>query len=103
MKNIKTEVHMLETSGLLLEENQDGSIRLGYVDYNVSAFGGNDYECFYNINAMDTQKLRTYFKEMGFLDLKEGLIHELGKNFSDQKFYNLCKALKITYEKDSWF
>ena len=92
----------MATSGILLNEMDDGSISVGYVDYNVEFFGGRDYESFYRLDKENADKLRAYLKGKGYRDLKEGLIIEVGKNFSDSKFCELCKKENIVYQYTSW-
>lgn len=92
----------LNSSGILLTENGDGSIVVGYVDYNVGFFGGGDYESFYTLDGENAKKLRAYFENAGYATLKEGLTARLGKNFNDGEFVKLCGGLNIIYKHNSW-
>lgn len=46
------------TSGFWLNEKDDGSISIGYEDYDVSEFGGSDYEQTYNLDSENALKLK---------------------------------------------
>ena len=92
----------MDTSGILIEEKADGSIRVGYVDYGVDFFGGRDYESFYDLDSENAQKLRAYFNKLGFPDLLSGLKAVVGENFSDKKFCDCCKEADATYKHTSW-
>lgn len=92
----------MDTSGILLEEKADGSIQVGYVDYNVGFFGGGDYESFYNLDKDNAERLRTYLRELGFFDLRKGLTAVVGENFNDKKFQDCCKEANVQYQHTSW-
>ena len=90
------------SSGMLLTENKDGSIIVGYVDYGVEFFGGRDYESFYELDRENADKLRAYFTDAGYANLKDGLIDKVGKNFNDSEFFKLCNTLGIKYKHTTW-
>lgn len=92
----------LETSGLLLLENKDGSLEIGYCDYNVDFFGGGEYEVNYLINKEDSLILKDYLAKNYKGSLKEMLIAEIGENMSETKFKELLKKLNIQAKRDSW-
>ena len=92
----------MDTSGILLEEKADGSIQVGYVDYNVGFFGGRDYESFYNFDKDNADKLRAYLAKLGFSDLLKGLTAVVGVNFDEKKFQALCNDARVIYEHISW-
>lgn len=92
----------MDTSGLLLEQKANGSIIVGYVDYNVDFFGGRDYERFYMLDRENADKLRAYLAERGFSDLLKGLTAAVGSNFSDEKFRDCCEKANVKYEQTSW-
>ena len=90
------------SSGMLLTENKDGSIIVGYVDYDVEFFSGRDYESFYKLDKENADKLREYFTNAGYANLKDGLTDKLGKNFNDSEFCKLCDTLEIKYVHTTW-
>lgn len=92
----------MNTSGILLEENADGSIRIGYVDYNVEFFGGGDYESFYTLDKENADKLKTYVSRLGFADFLKGLTSVVGERFSDRKFQDCCAVAEAKYEHITW-
>lgn len=51
---------MLETSGLLLTENEDGSIIVEYEDYDTPM--GGDYSSIYNLDKVNADLLRKVLK-----------------------------------------
>ena len=91
------------TSGLLLTENEDGSLRVEYVDYGVDFLGGCDYEVWYTVEKEDADKLRAHLNEK-YKDgtLKEKMKKEFGENLSESKFNALCKELGVKAERNSW-
>ena len=91
------------TSELLLTENTDGSLRVEYVDYGVSMFGGGDYEVWYTIEKESADKLREYLhKRYGAGKLEEQLKKEFGKDLSEKKFRKICDKLGVEMERNSW-
>lgn len=93
----------LKSSGILLTERKDGSIIVGYVDYEVEFFGGRDYESIYDLNKENADKLRTYFTHLCYPTLKDGLVDKVGKNFSDSEFCKLCDMLGVKFKHNTWF
>ena len=92
---------MLNTSGLLLTQNSDGSIIVEYEDYNT-ALGG-DFSSIYTIDANNADKLRKAMKKRyPLLPLKRALICQVGKNLDDAKFVKLMNRLQINYEHHTW-
>lgn len=91
------------TSGLLLTENKDGSLRLEYVDYGVNFFGGGDYEVWYEVDKADADKLRAYFlQKYGEGDLKAQMKEAFGENLSETAFHKLCEELGVYAKRNSW-
>ena len=87
----------MDTSGLLLEEIADGSIRVGYVDYCVDFFGGRDFESFYTLDKENADKLRAYLLGRGYPNFQSGLTDIVGEKFSDKKFRDLCAVAGVEY------
>ena len=92
----------MDTSGILLEEYADGSISVGYVDYGVEFFGGDDFESFYKLNKENADKLKAYINRLGFTDLLKGLTAVVGERFSDKKFRDCCAVAGAEYEHITW-
>ena len=92
---------MLDTSGLLLTENKDGSIRVEYVDYDTPM--GGDFESMYDLNKVNADKLRKILKEKyPKYSLKKALVQEVGQNFSDRLFVRLLRENNIDYDHSTW-
>ena len=92
---------MLDTSGLLLTENTDGSIRVEYEDYGTSL--GGDYSSMYDLDKENAMKLKKIMrKKYPFLSLKKALILKVGKNLNDEKFVKLLKENNIEYTHTTW-
>ena len=91
-----------DTSGLLLYENADGSMELGYCDYGVGEFNGGDYDVTYRIDKGNADKLREYFSKKKGGSLKEKMVAEFGKNLSEEKLRKALKKLGVDYIRDSW-
>ena len=91
------------TSGLLLTENADGSLRLEYVDYGVSVFGGGDYEVWYTVEKADADKIRAYLRgKYSQGRLKEMMKAEFGETLDERKFNALCDELGVEATRNSW-
>ncbi len=92
---------MLQTSGLLLTENKDGTIIVEYEDYDTPL--GGDFSSIYYLNSANAKLLRKAMrKRHPLLSLKKALIKEVGKNLSDSKFVKLMKELNVKYDHSTW-
>ena len=94
---------MVETSGVLTSFDEKGGLRVEYVDYGVSEFGGGDFQSIYDLDKQNADKLAAHLNSLGYGDVKEGLEALFGKKFSDDGFCALCKKLGIKYEHFTWF
>ena len=90
------------TSGFWLKEKDDGSISIGYEDYGVSEFGGGDYEQTYDLDIENTLKLKRVLQTTYNGSLEEMIEAAFGKEFSDKKFWSICKENNIEYTQSSW-
>lgn len=90
------------TSGFWLNEKDDGSISIGYEDYGVSEFAGSDYEQTYSLDSENALKLKHALQDTYNGSLKEMIEAAFGKEFSDRKFWTLCKENNIKYSQSSW-
>ena len=93
---------MLETSGVMLTESGYGTVILEIVDYNVSEFGGSDYELRYALNCDEAKKLKRLLKQKHKGTLEEMLVVEFGKNFDALRFEKTCSENGIKYKRTSW-
>ena len=85
---------MLQTSGLLLTENKDGSIIVEYEDYGTPM--GGDFSSIYNLDADNATKLKKAMKQRHpLLSFKKALIREVGKNLNDEK--RICSPKQLVY------
>ena len=92
---------MLQTSGLLLTINEDGSIRVEYEDYDTPM--GGDYSSMYDLDSENADKLRKLMKKKHpLLSFKNALIWEVGKNLNDEKFQKLMDKNDIKYTHTTW-
>lgn len=92
---------MLQTSGLLLTINEDGSIRVEYEDYDTPM--GGDYSSMYDLDSENANKLRKLMKKKHpLLSFKNSLILEVGKNLNDEKFQKLMDKNDIKYTHTTW-
>ena len=62
--------------------NPDGLAIIGYEDYDVNIFDGDDYEVTY------------------LLDTKKQLKKEFGQHFDSRKFEEFCEEHNIRYERN---
>ncbi len=93
---------MLETSGVMLTESGDGTVILEIVDYNVSEFGGSDYELKYALPSGEAEKLKEYLNGKHKGTLEEMLVVEFGKEFNLREFEKMCAENDIKYKRTSW-
>ena len=92
---------MLQTSGLLLTQNKDGSIIVEYEDYGTRL--GGDFSSIYNLDATNATKLKKAMKQRHpLLSFKRALICEVGRNLNDEKFRKLLTSLQIHYDHYTW-
>lgn len=89
------------TSGFWLEE-KNGEISIGYADYNVSQFGGGDFERTYLLNKENSEKFVNALKKEHSGSLDEMIEAAFGKNFSDSSFWDFCKTHNIEYSSSTW-
>lgn len=93
------------TSGLMLTEYEDGSLRLEYVDYNVGFFGGADFECWYTLNKENAEKFRAALDEKYPAykgDPEKQACEAFGENMDERAFGEFCSEYGIAAERGSW-
>lgn len=87
---------------VMFDELADGSIRLGYVDYDVEMFGGENYEASYTIDKENTSKLREYLEKNNSGTLEEMIISEFGIHLDKKSFSAVCNENGIEYDLKTW-
>ncbi len=90
-----------DSSGLILDEHKDG-ITIGYVDFDVSEFGGRDYECFYKLDAKNAMALKTALAERRTGTLFNMCAEEFTIKFSNSLFESFCLEYDISYTKSTY-
>lgn len=92
---------MLQTSGLLLSEFEDGSIKVEYEDYDTKL--GGDFSSMYDLDKENADLLRKLMKEKHpLLSFKNALKKEVGKNLNDEKFKKLMNDNNIKFVHNTW-
>lgn len=91
-----------DTSGLLFTQNQDGSIRVEVIDFEVEEFGGHDWESWYDLTKGNADILFNELKKLHSGEFKEMLIAEFGETFKKFEFEKFCKEHGISYVHDTW-
>ena len=87
-------------NAFLFTLNPDGSAIIGYEDYDVDIFDGDDYEVTYILDAENFNNLLHHLNISLNRDTKKQLKKEFGKHFDSKKFEELCKENDITYERN---
>ena len=89
------------TSGFLVTENESG-IRIEYVDFAVSQFGGGDFERTYYLNKENAKKLVAALQKEYQGTLDQMIEAAFGRGFQDPKFWDFCKTNGIEYSSSTW-
>ena len=87
-------------SAFLYILNPDGSAIIGYEDYDVDIFDGDDYEVTYLLDTENFTNLLHHLNIPLNRDTKKLLKNEFGQHFDSRKFEELCKENDITYERN---
>lgn len=87
-------------SAFLYTLTPDGSAIIGYEDYAVDIFDGDDYEVTYLLDAKNFSDLLHHLNIPLDRDTKKQLKKEFGKYFDSRKFEEFCKEHDITYERN---
>ena len=87
-------------STFLFMLNPDGSAILGYEDYDVDIFDGDDYEVTYLLNAENFTNLLHHLNIPLNHDTKKQLKKEFGNHFDSTKFEEFCTKHGISYERN---
>ncbi len=90
------------SSGMILEENGD-TVTIGYVDFDVSDFGGRDYECFYELDSENTRAFMASLDgDIYEGDLFDRCVQAFSIKFSNSRFEDFCKEHGIAYNKKTY-
>lgn len=92
----------MDTSGITVNEKDDGTIELFFCDYDVEEFGGHDFECTYKFDKENSEKFRNALSQSFSGSLEEMVIAAFSKNFIVPFFYSFCKVNGITFEVSIW-
>lgn len=87
-------------SAFLFTLNPDDSAILGYEDYDVDIFDGDDYEVTYLLDATNFTNLLHHLNIPLNRDTKKLLKKEFGQHFDSRRFEEFCKEHGITYERN---
>lgn len=90
----------MESSGLFFDKREDGSFTIGYEDYNVEFFGGDDIEVAYYLDKDNYKIFKEKLDLKGEKDTEMKLKKALGPSFSSLKFCEFCEENKIEYKKN---
>lgn len=91
------------TSGLMLTENRDGSVRIEVVDYGVEEFGGEDWESWFDLDKTNAELLFSALSEQYDGTHKEMLLAAFGETLDIPTFTRFCKERNIRYEHMTWY
>lgn len=87
-------------SAFLFTLHSDGSAMIGYEDYEVDIFDGDDYEVTYLLDAENFTNLLHHLNIPLNQDTKKLLKKEFGQQFDSAKFEEFCKEHNINYERN---
>ena len=91
----------MNSSGLILTLNQDGSALIGYEDYDVEIFGGADYEVMYFLDKVNFELLIQCLGISNKNNIKKILIDKFGENFNSIKFETFCQENNIVFKRNT--
>ncbi len=89
------------SSGMILSI-EDDIISIGYIDYNVSFFGDKDYECFYELDLVNSNLFKEKLSEKYTGDLYDMCVSAFTIKFSNTKFEKFCAENNILYSKNTY-
>ena len=87
-------------SAFLYTLNPDGSAMIGYEDYDVDIFDGDDYEVTYLLDAENFTNFLHHLNIPLNRDTKKLLKKEFGQYFNSRKFEEFCKEHGINYDRN---
>ena len=90
----------MTNSAFLFTLNPDGSAIIGYEDYDIDIFDGDDYEVTYLLDTENFTNLLHHLNIRFNRDIKKQLKKEFGQHFDSRKFEEFCKEYSVTYERN---
>lgn len=90
----------MKTSGLLFHVEKDGSFVIGYEDYNVDFYDGDDVEVTYRLDPCAFKKLLCCLQVEDETMLKDKLIKAFASYFHAPKFKKFCEQYEIIYQNN---
>jgi hypothetical protein len=92
------------TSGMMFSRSKDGSICIQVVDYGVEEFDGRDWECWYDLDKENADRLNTELKKEHSGTLEKMLQEAFCKrnDFLLYEFECFCREHNIVYERQTW-
>jgi len=95
-----------DTSGVWVTENVDGSLEIGYEDYEVPYYGGMDHEYTSQLDKANAEKLKEALSKTYKGSLKEMIYQAFsynnGETLSHRKYDNFCKDNGIEKNDFCW-
>ncbi len=91
-----------DTSGLLFTQNENGSIIVEVIDYDISEFGGRDLEIRYDLDKENAKVLYEELKKIHKGTFEEMLIIEFSETFNTRKFEAFCNERNIKFHYSTW-
>ncbi|MBQ7624945.1 MAG: hypothetical protein IJS65_06705 [Clostridia bacterium] len=94
---------MLDTSGIDVTENDDGTVELFFCDFDVEMLGGSDYECTIKFDRENSEKFRNVLSKRYSGSLEEMVVAAFTSNFSVPVFEDFCKKNGIVFDRSVWW
>lgn len=97
-----------DTSGVWVTENENGSIEIGYEDYDVPYYSGMDHEFTSRIDKESAEKFKDLLKKMypDSINLEDAVLKEFtfnyGEAFHHEKYEDFCKENGIKHNDYCW-
>ncbi|MDE5601265.1 MAG: hypothetical protein K2J16_02065 [Clostridia bacterium] len=95
-----------DTSGVWVTENPDGSIEIGYEDYELPYYGGMDHEYMSRMDKVNADKLRELLSKKYEGTLKEMVFQAFtfnnGESLNHEDYENFCKENGIEMHDFCW-
>lgn len=92
----------MSTSGLIYQLNEDDTALIGYEDYNVGIFDGDDYEVMYYLDSENFKLLVRNLPVIESYDIKTRLIEQFSWRFNSVLFEEFCEKNNIKYFRNIW-
>lgn len=91
-----------DLGSFLLEEKEDGGLRISYEDYNTEIYDGADVEVIYTLDSHGRTLLEDALKENCSGSLEDMLTQEFGFYLNKKSFYLWLKERSIPFEHFVW-